>query len=113
MEKPGFNYVRAFRQQHGLSEGELAFLINRSQSTVTSIEYGDWVPYLDAALALQVLFRMQPKELFPGGYEKVEDQVMRQAAALIERLERRTDPRSLAKLEFLEGLARGDNDIEL
>ncbi len=113
MEKPGFNFVRTFRQRHALTERELAFLINRSQTTVSSMEYGDTAPYLDAALALQALFRLPPKELFPGMYEKVEDRVMQRAAELIRKLEADTDRRSLAKLDFLESLPREDSDIAL
>jgi transcriptional regulator with XRE-family HTH domain len=113
MEKPAFNYVRTLRQQRCLTERELAFLINRSQSTVSSIEYGDHSPTLDAALGLQILFRLPPKEMFPACYETVEERVMRRAAELIEKLEGEADRRSLAKLEFLEGLARHDSHIEL
>ncbi len=113
MDKPRFNYVRTFRQRHALTERELAFLISRSQTTVSSMEYGDSTPNLDAALALQVLFRLPPKELFPDCYEKVEDRVMRRAAELMEKLEGGSDRRSIAKLEFLDGLARDDSDIEL
>ena len=113
MEKLGFNHVRTFRQRHALTQRELAFLIGRSQTTVSSTEYGDSTPYLEVALALQVLFRLSPKELFPGCYEKVEDQVMRRAAELMHKLESGSDRRSIAKLEFLDGLAREDNDIEL
>ena len=117
MEKPGFNHVRTFRQRNALSEGDLGFLIGRSQSTVSSTELGDSVPNLDAALALQVLFHLPPKELFPAYYEKVEERVMRQTAMLIDALEReldrKSDRRLLAKLEFLEGLASGANDIDL
>lgn len=113
MEKLGFNHVRTFRQRHALTQSELGFLIGRSQSAVSSTEYGDSVPTLDGSLALQVLFRLPPKELFPGCYERVEDRVMRRAAELIEKLEGETDRRSMAKLEFLENLARYDNDDEL
>ena len=114
MEKPGFNYVRTFRQRFTLTERELGFLINRSQATVSSTELGDSVPNLDAALALQVLFRLQPKEMFPDRYDEVEDRVMRQAAQLINEVERHgSDRKSVTKLEFLDGLAREGNDIEL
>ena len=113
MEKPGFNCVRTLRQRTALTQRELAFLISRSQTTVSSMEYGDTTPYLDAALALQVLFRLPPKELFSRYYEQVEDAVMARAADLIRELEDSTDRRSLAKLEFLENLPREDNDIRL
>ena len=109
MEK-SFNYVRTYRQRYGLSVHELAHLINRSPGYVPQMEYGDSVPSLEVALALQVLFRQHPRRLFAGLYDAVEDGVMRQAAELLASLEDRDDRRSAAKREFLEKLATPDND---
>lgn len=113
MDKPRFNYVRTFRQRHALSERDLAFLISRTQTTISAMEYGDLTPTLDAALALQVLFRLPPKELFPECYERAEERVMRRAADLIVKMQDKTDRRTAAKLDFLENLASEASDIEL
>lgn len=111
MNNASFNYVRTFRQRHALTEDELALLINqRSHTSVSRIEVGRRVPNLEGALALQVLFRQEPRRLFPGLYEAVEDGVMRRGKFLIDALAGRTDPRSVAKREFLEGLAREDDN---
>jgi DNA-binding XRE family transcriptional regulator len=107
MKNASFNYVRTFRKRHALSEEELAFLVDqRAQSAVAQFESGDRVPNLQCALALQVLFRQPPHQMFPDAYEWVEDGVMRRAAVLIEKLRTATDRNSVAKREFLEGLAR-------
>ena len=109
MNHASFNYVRTFRQRHALTEDELAFLINqRSHTAISRIEVGRRVPNLQCAFALQVLFRQQPRQMFPGCYEEVEDGVMRRCKFMIDRLAGKIDPRSVAKREFLEGLARED-----
>jgi DNA-binding XRE family transcriptional regulator len=113
MNNASFNYVRTFRQRHALSEDELAFLIShRSHTTISKIEVGRRAPNLAGALALQVLFRQQPRQMFPGLYEAVEEGVMQRAKTFIDDLEGRSDPRSLAKREFLEGLARVEDSNE-
>lgn len=109
MNHASFNYVRTLRQRYAFKEKELAFLINlRSSSAISRIEVGRRPASLETALALQVLFGQGPREVFPGLYEAVEDTVMRRAQSLIERLEARSDTRSVAKREFLEGLAGED-----
>lgn len=112
MNHASFNYVRTFRQRHCLTEDELAFLVShRSHTRISRIEIGRAVPNLAVGLALQVLFRQAPKQMFPGLYESVEDEVMRRAKTFLDDLEGLNDRRSRAKREFLEGLAReGDSD---
>jgi transcriptional regulator with XRE-family HTH domain len=114
MNHAAFNYVRTFRQRHGLSERELAFLIDqRSHTAVSQIEIGRRVANLASALALQVLFRQSPRQMFPGLYEAVEDTLMRRAHTLLSGLEGKDDARSESKREFLEGLAAEASEGEL
>jgi len=112
MKHSTFNYVRASRQRTAFTEEELAFLINqRSKTSVSLIEAGDRVPGLEGAMALQVVFGLAPKELFPELYEHVEDAVMRRAQLLYEKFEEKSDSRSQAKLTALEEMAkRRDNE---
>jgi len=110
MNYASFNHLRTFRQRHGLTEDELGFLINQgSPAGMLRIEMGRRVPDLRRALALQVLFRQAPRDLFPGLYEVVEEGVMRRAKFLIDRLGDRTDHRSIAKRDFLSSLARAED----
>jgi DNA-binding XRE family transcriptional regulator len=110
MNNAAFNHVRTFRKRHSLSEDELAYLISqRSHTTISRIEVGRRWPNLAGALALQVLFRQHPRQMFPGLYEAVEDGVMRRGKAMIDDLADKNDPRSVAKREFLEGLARPED----
>lgn len=116
MKYSTFNYVRTFRQRHALSEEELALLINqRSPSAVSHFESGDRVPNLEGALALQVIFGLAPRDMFPGFFERIEEDVMRRGQQLNQRLEGKTDRRSLAKRELIEAMPgrHEDNDIDL
>ena len=114
MKHSTFNYVRACRQRYGLTEEELAFLVDyEARNTISLIETGDRTPKLEAALAFQVVFGMAPKELFPEVYEHVEDAVMRRARVLHERLEESTDERSKVKLSLLEEMARRRDEDKL
>jgi DNA-binding XRE family transcriptional regulator len=103
MKHRSFNYVRTYRQRYALTDGELALLINqRSGSAISHIELGDRVPTLEGALALQIVFGLAPREMFPGFFEAVEDGVMARAKRLYESLESNSDRRSQAKRDLLD-----------
>lgn len=109
-----FNYVRTCRQRHGLTAQELSVLLGqRSSTAISKIESGDRVPTLEIAMALQVIFGLPPKSVFPEYYEYVEDRAMRRARDVYEELEGATDSRSAAKRELLEAMAgrKEDNTI--
>jgi transcriptional regulator with XRE-family HTH domain len=111
MKHSTFNYVRAHRKRHALTEEELAFLLNqRSRTAISLIETGDRVPTLAGALALQVVFGLPPKEVFPELYEHVEEAVMRRGEVLYEKLDGKSDARSQAKLSLLEEMAGREED---
>jgi transcriptional regulator with XRE-family HTH domain len=109
-----FNYVRTYRRRYALTEEELGFLLGlRGHSAVSQYESGERNPTLETALGLQVLFDQQPRQLFPGLYEKVEDRVMTRIAKLLGRLDGKRDQRSQAKREFLEDVPGGGHDSVL
>ena len=112
MNHASFNYVRTFRQRYCLTEDELAFLVcHRTHTRISRIEIGRAAPSLAVALALQMLFGQEPRQMFPGLYESVEDELMRRAKTFLDDLEGRHDRRSVARRDLLEGLARqGAND---
>ena len=97
--------MRTLRQRHGFSEDELAFLIShQSHAPISRIELGRSIPNLCAALALQVLFRQEPKGIFPGLYQSVGADVLRRVRSFLEDLEGCDDRRSRAKRGFLEAV---------
>lgn len=111
MTHRSFNYVRTYRRRYALTAEELGFLMNlRGHSAIAQYESGERNPTLEGALALQVLFNQQPRQLFPGLYERVEDRVMRRVAKLLDCMEDKRDRRSLAKREFLEAIPGEAND---
>lgn len=111
MQNPStFNYVRTFRTRHALTQEELAQLVGQKSPTVISkIEHGERVPSLRVALALQVLFHQDPRQLFLEFFEHVEDAVMREVASQYQALDGKTDRHSRAKRELFEGIVREED----
>jgi putative transcriptional regulator len=58
------NDVRRLREEHGLSQGELANELGVSRQTINSIEVGRYTPSLPLALALGRFFGQKVEELF-------------------------------------------------
>jgi transcriptional regulator with XRE-family HTH domain len=116
MKHRAFNYVRTHRLRHALSAEDLAGLLNqRSTTSVSMFENGERLPNLEGALALQVVFGMAPREMFPDFFASVEEAVMLRACALYQRLEGFTDRASIARRDLIEDMPRraGTNDIAL
>jgi len=94
--------MRIHRKRWALSQRELAHLLGGlSATSVGRIELGRRVPSLPVALGYQVIFGRPPSELVPGLYAEVEDDVMRRAASLSVRLERRGDGAAALKRRLL------------
>jgi transcriptional regulator with XRE-family HTH domain len=116
MKHCAFNYVRTHRQRHGLSTEDLARLLGqRAIAAVSQYESGERVPTLEGAVALQVIFGMAPKEMFPDFFAWVEDTVMRRGAEFYKELQGRTDRRAIAIRELLDAMGQRatGQDIEL
>ena len=79
-------FVRAQRKHWALSQTELARLLNRSPARLSRYESGEDPPDLETALALQVVFGVPPRRIFPSLYTTLEEAVMRRAAELDQRL---------------------------
>ncbi len=116
MHRPQFNYVRTYRLRGGLTAKDLGFLVGqRSATAISQYEAGSRVPTLYVALALEVVFGLKPRELFPEFFEQVEDEVMRRVRTLDAELADKVDRRSQACRRLIEAIPhRGsDNDIIL
>jgi DNA-binding XRE family transcriptional regulator len=97
------NCVRTHRRRWALTQDELAALIGiESRTGISRIEQGERLPSLEYALALEVLFGIAPRTMFPQFYLEVEETVMRRALNLYEGLTQRTSPRQKRKSELLE-----------
>jgi class 3 adenylate cyclase len=59
------NKLRTFRERRGLSESELAGVLEASKQTVTAIERGKYDPSLPLASAIARFFRVAIEDVFP------------------------------------------------
>jgi putative transcriptional regulator len=62
------NDVRFRRDEHGLSQGQLAKELGVSRQTINSIETGKYVPSLPLALALARFFDSTVEEMFDADH---------------------------------------------
>lgn len=95
------NYVRPLRRRWALTQKEVADLLGfYSRSCVSRIEQGERVPDLECAMALELLFGIPAKDIFPAAYAQAEEDLMRNALALYEGANADT-PRDQRKRELL------------
>lgn len=98
--------VAAYRKRHALTQEELAHLLSVSQSAVARLEHDGEAIKLGTALALQVIFDVQPRLIFRGLYATVEEAVMARAAELDRKVRSKTDAPSLKKQRLLSSIVK-------
>jgi transcriptional regulator with XRE-family HTH domain len=101
------NYLRPNRKTLALSQGEVAFLLGaQNGDQVCRYEQFDRVPTLETALAFEAMFKKTVSELFPGLYQRIEQEVAARAKALLERTgPRKPNRRAARRREALADLA--------
>ena len=101
-------YLHTHRRRWGLTQKELSYLLgSKSGTRVSRLERQERQPSLAAAFACQVIFGIRPHELFPRLFAEAEEEVMRRAYDLHERLQGDPSKTTRMKLELLEdALAR-------
>ena len=106
------NYLRVYRKRLGLSQNEVAFLLGwRNASQPSRYEHFSRMPNLRTVLALSVILRVSVRELFLGEYQKVENEVCRQAQRLVARLTTENpDQPTARKLALLKVILATDNN---
>ncbi|HEX8300276.1 hypothetical protein [Sphingomonas sp.] len=103
---PHPNLIRFYRIRSALTQDELVDLLDLSQSTLSEMELLAETTRLETALALQVVFGMQPRHMFAALYAKIETAVMARAAELDEKLRHKTDAKSQRKLRTLSAMVK-------
>jgi DNA-binding XRE family transcriptional regulator len=98
--------VRLNRKRFALSQGELGALLALTQSEISKLEEDRRSTKLETAFALQIVFDVQPRDLFVRRYARVEEKVMRRAARLDRKLSGRTDPASQQKQRLLAAMVK-------
>jgi transcriptional regulator with XRE-family HTH domain len=101
------NHLRPHRKILALSQDEVAFLLgNQNGAQVCRYEQFDRVPSLETALAFEAIFKRSVSELFPGLYQRIEQEVAARAKTLAERTGRgKANQRATRKREVLADLA--------
>ncbi len=101
MTHPLPTYLRTIRKRHALTQAELGLLLGYSTSAISKFETRSSPPTVKLILGCEVIFGGGARELFPAVYRDIEDEVMRRARGLYERLEKRNDLASLDKMQLL------------
>ena len=106
--KQPINCLRTHRRCWAFDQEEIARLLGfKSGGTISRIEQGKCVPGLEAALALEVLFGVAPKDMFPHIYAETAEALMRRAVAFNEATLQNSTSEYLRKRECLkEALGR-------
>lgn len=103
MSHPLPTYLRTYRKRSGLTQEEVAFLLDtRDGATVSRYERLSSMPSLETALALEVIFGVPARELFRGVFAEVETEVIQRARLLSEQLN--AGPQSPAVWQKLRAL---------
>ena len=58
------NRIRSLRKEHGWTQADLAQLVQVSRQTIISLEKGSYVPSLELAMDLAVVFELPVEEIF-------------------------------------------------
>src|SRR3712207_231441 len=98
--------VRLNRKRFALSQSELGRLLGLSQGEVSKLEEDRRSTKLETAFALQVVFDVQPRNMFVRRYTKVEEAVMRRASRLGLALRGRKDAASVKKRRLLSEMVQ-------
>jgi transcriptional regulator with XRE-family HTH domain len=103
MAQPLPTYLRSQRRKWALTQRELAELLgNMSAAAVSKYETLARTPSLKVMLAFELLFGEPASELFPAIAQRVRRAVLRNAAALRDRLAANRDARSVRKCRLLD-----------
>lgn len=98
----------AIRKLTKLAQQDVADLLKRGagRSMVSRLESGERPPTIRQLLCLTIIYGVPASALFPGYYDTLEEEVMRNAAVLLERVEGRTSEAAKAKRHFLYAMAK-------
>lgn len=102
---PHLNTLRYHRRRWALTQTEVTRLVGlKARSAMSDHERNARWPALEVALAYQFLFDLPVGELFADTRQRVEETVVRRAAALDEVYRSRSDATSKLKLNFIQDL---------
>ena len=102
-DTPLTNYIRTFRRRSGLSQGDVAALLGlKNDTTVSRYEAGEFLPSLEGALTLSLLFDVLIADLFGGEVREAGAVLRERISSLIATLpDPEVSPQSRRKIAFL------------
>lgn len=102
------NHLQANRKLTKLSQQDVAELLKHGadRSIVSRLESGERPPTLRQLLCLTIIYGVPASALYPDYYDALEEEIMRNAASLLERVEARTSEVAKAKRQYLYAMAR-------
>jgi transcriptional regulator with XRE-family HTH domain len=92
--------------QWSLTQPELAFLLDMTDSALCKIETLAMGPTRTVIVGAEVIFGIPARKAFPALYAQAERNILRRAADLSEQLEGRTDEDAKRKRELLTDMIR-------
>ena len=101
MEKLLSTYLLTLRKRSGLSQLELAELLNITGSALSRFEGQSRKPTLDLAVGVEVIFGHSVKDVFPAYYRDIEQSVVARAR---DHCERQAGTTSRARLRFVHDI---------
>lgn len=104
------SYLSTLRKQRGLSQPDLAQLLDISASLLCKVESLSRRPTARVILPAEIVFGIPAREIFPGAYGEIEQAVGHRARMLLNQLNDRSDPVSVEKKRFIKEItARSDH----
>ena len=108
MSEPLHSYLKTHRKLSGLTQAEIAYLLDHSNTQIISrYERQIQKPDLEAAFALQVVFDVPAHKIFEGIFIETEITTQNRAYLLARKVELNLpSPSRDQKLEFLRAIYR-------
>ena len=102
------SYLRVHRRRWHLTQEELAFLLGYAdQSIIARLEQDERAVTLGVAYTCELLFGVEPREVFPMLFEKIKTSAVERIYDLHgQLLQSSSAPKTLAKLELLQQAIR-------
>jgi transcriptional regulator with XRE-family HTH domain len=102
--KPLRTYLRLRRRESGLSQDDLADLVGTHGSVISDYELERHPISARLLIAVELIFGLAGRDMFPALYRQIEEEVCIATAALYEQLEGKTDARSAKRRKLLASI---------
>ena len=105
------NYILANRKQSGLSQHDVAFLLDIARQRLARFEDQGELPHLRSAIGLELIFEEPMQSLFAGVAHKMRSQVVARARSLLVGMSEKPTADNAQRLATLDILGHLDEDV--